>query len=319
MKKLGFEKIPQEPCVVQKNSILCFFCVEDTVFEFKKDQRNEVERTVAPLSKALKIERKRELNWFLGLHLIRDRSNRAFWFSQKAYIMKICNDLVPSTSTSRLPSMLMEFLELLAVPDNEDITDATRALYQEKVGSVFFAAIAIRPDIAFEVSQLSQFNQRPRKRHHEAADRLFHYLSQKQDYCIRYWGDAQDLSSLVLASNSSFGDNKLDQKSSQGYIMKLFGGAVAWRADKQDTITTSSTEAELLAISQTAKEAIYLSRLMQTLNLVIPEALTIQFDNAKTIRLLVDKFMKQENKFRHIVIYSHWLTQEVQHGSIHIR
>ncbi len=101
--------------------------------------------------------------------------------------------------------------------------------------------------------------------------------------------------------------------------MKLFGGAVAWRAHKQDTITTSSTEAELLAISQTEKEAIYLSRLMQTLNLVIPEALTIQFDNAKTIRLLVDKFMKLENKFQHIVIYSHWLTQEVQRGSIHIR
>ena len=34
------------------------------------------------------------------------------------------------------------------------------------------------------------------------------------------------------ASDASFDDNTLDQKSSQGYIMKLFGGAIAWRANK---------------------------------------------------------------------------------------
>ena len=74
--------------------------------------------------------------------------------------------------------------------------------------------------------------------------------------------DAQDLSSFVWASDASFGDNTLDHKSFQGYIMKLFGGAVALRASKQDTVTTLSAEAEFLAISQTTKEAIYHSRLM---------------------------------------------------------
>lgn len=93
-------------------------------------------------------------------------------------------------------------------------------------------------------------------------------------------GEAQDLSSFVCASDASFGDNTLDRKSSQGYIMKLFGGAVAWRANKQDMVATSSTEAELLAISQTAKEAIYLSRMMKALNLSLPEPLTIDCDNA---------------------------------------
>ena len=62
--------------------------------------------------------------------------------------------------------------------------------------------------------------------------------------------------------------------------MKLFGGEVAWRVNKQDTVTTSSIKAELLAISRTAKEAIYLFRLMQALNLVIPEAFKIECDNA---------------------------------------
>ena len=318
IKKLGFEEIPQEPCVMQKNGIICFFYVDNIVFAFKKDQHNEVERTVALLSKALTIERKRELKWFLGLHVIRDRSKRALWLSQKAYIMKICNDFASSTSTSQLPATPMEILELFAVPDNEDITDASQTLYQQKVGSFFFATIATRPDIAFAVSWLSQFNQRPGKQHHKAMDRVFHYLFQTQDYCICYGGDAQDLSLFVCASDASFGDNILDRKSSQDYIMKLFGGVVAWRANKQDTVTTLSTEAELLAISQTAKEAIYLSHLMQALNLVIPEALTIECDNVQTIQLLVDESMKLQTKLRHVDIHSHWLRQEVQRGSIHI-
>ena len=58
--------------------------------------------------------------------------------------------------------------------------------------------------------------------------------------------------SFIYASDSSFMDNTVNRKSSQGYIMIIFGGAIGWRANKQDTVTTSSTETELLALSQTA-------------------------------------------------------------------
>ena len=47
--------------------------------------------------------------------------------------------------------------------------------------------------------------------------------------------------------------------------MILFGGAIDWRANKQNMIITSSTEAELLALSQTAKEAIFMGRLFKAL------------------------------------------------------
>ncbi len=58
---------------------------------------------------------------------------------------------------------------------------------------------------------------------------------------------------------------------------------------------------------------------MQALNFVIPEALTIECDNSKTIRILVDKSMKLQTKLWHVDIHSQSLGQELQHGSIHIR
>ena len=100
--------------------------------------------------------------------------------------------------------------------------------------------------------------------------------------------------------------------------MKLFGGAVACRANKQDTVTTLSTEVELSAISQTAKETIYFSGFIQALNLVIPEALIIECDNSKTIWLLGDESMKLQTKLRQVDIHLHWLRQNVERSSIHI-
>ena len=70
-----------------------------------------------------------------------------------------------------------------------------------------------------------------------------------------------------MASDASFADNSIDRKSSQAYAMKLFGGMIGWRVNKQETVTTSTMEAELLALSQAAKEALFVSRLLKELQI----------------------------------------------------
>ena len=61
MKTLGFIEIPQEPCIVQKDGIICFFYVDDIVFAFKKGQSSEVKRIVACLLQTLTLEEKGKL------------------------------------------------------------------------------------------------------------------------------------------------------------------------------------------------------------------------------------------------------------------
>ena len=73
-----------------------------------------------------------------------------------------------------------------------------------------------------------------------------------------------------------------------------------------------------MALSQTAKETIYLSRLLKALSLELNEPLSIECDNRQTIRLLVEESMKLQTKLRHVDIHSHWLRQEVQKGTITI-
>jgi hypothetical protein len=86
------------------------------------------------------------------------------------------------------------------------------------------------------------------------------YLYNIRQLFLRFGG--QD--NLVVASDdASFADNSTDRKSLQAFAIKLFGGLIGWRANKQDIITTSTTEAELLALAQAAKESMYISRLLQ--------------------------------------------------------
>jgi len=255
-----------------------------------------------------------ELKWFLGMHIIRDRSTRRLWLLQLSYIEKVANQFI--SDLSRCPETPITEEELLPLPAEEEVEETSRISYQRKVGSILFAAISTRPDIAFAAVRLSRFNQRPGQYHHDAADRLIRYLYRTRHFCIQY-GHQSTVTSFICASDASFADNTIDRKSSQGYVMKLFGGPVAWRANKQDTVTTSSTEAELLAISQTAKEAMYLSRLFRALSLELDEPLSIECDN-QTIRLLVEEVAKLQTKLRHVDIHSHWLRQEVQRGSIQL-
>ena len=101
--------------------------------------------------------------------------------------------------------------------------------------------------------------------------------------------------------------------------MKLFGGLIGWKSNKQNTVTTSTTEAELLALSQTAKESIYVSRLLEELSVRLDSnRIQIQCDNHQTIRLVTDEIAVLQTKLRHVDIHNHWLRQEVLNRSIEV-
>ncbi len=93
--------------------------------------------------------------------------------------------------------------------------------------------------------------------------------------------------------------------------MKLLGGPVAWRMNKQDTITTSSIKTELLTFLQTIKEAIYMARLFRVLKVELDKSLTIECDNLMIIRLLVEETARLQTKFRYVDIHFYWFRQEI--------
>src|SRR5450432_4798098 len=62
-------------------------------------------------------------------------------------------------------------------------------------------------------------------------------------------------------TDSDWAGDKDSRKSTSGYIFLLYGGAISWKSTKQNVVSTSSTEAEYIACSDAAKEALWIQRL----------------------------------------------------------
>ncbi|KAK9444035.1 fungal specific transcription factor [Metarhizium brunneum] len=320
LQELGFQPVPQEPCIMTKGSVMVFFFVDDIIWAYKKADEEIAKEAIEGLKLRYKMTQLGEPKWFLGIHILRDRRNRTIWLTQDAYIDKVAHKFSIQLD-GRVPATPMGLEQLLK--SETQATKKSIEAYQQKVGSILFAAISTRPDIAFAVSRLARHNLNPSDIHHRAADRVIQYLYSTRSFGLRLGNQTQQNSKSVEifigSSDASFADNTEDRKSSQGYVLRLYGGPIAWKASKQTTVTTSSTEAELVAASEAAKEMIAVGRLLQSLDVEFNEPLQMEIDNKQTIRLLVEESAKLTTQLRHVDIYQHWLRQQVQNNRINVR
>jgi hypothetical protein len=310
LQSLGFQPVPHEPCCMTYRGVIIFFYVDDIALAYKLERSELAKELVNQIRKHFDLTGGDPLQWFLGIRVIRDREKRLIWLSQSTYIDKIAN-LAETNQGDSTPMTRDELLPHEALSSKSSINR-----YQRKIGSLLYAAVTTRPDIAFAVSRLSRFLTNPSPEHHAAADRILLYLKKHKHLGLQF-GGGED---YEVSSDASFADNTLDRKSSQAYAMQLFGGLIGWRANKQDTVTTSTTEAELLALSQAAKEGIYVSRLLLELGVRLDDhRIRLLCDNTQTIRLVNDDIARLQTRLRHVDIHNHWLRQEAQKGAIIVR
>ena len=92
------------------------------------------------------------------------------------------------------------------------------------------------------------------------------------------------------------------------------GGAVSWSSKKQELVTLSTTEAEYMAATHAAKEAVWLCRLMAELFLPPHEPTTLYGDNQSAIALAHRGQYHACTK--HINIHYHFIRYIIEAGSI---
>src|SRR5438477_1963506 len=103
----------------------------------------------------------------------------------------------------------------------------------------------------------------PRLQHWQAVKRVLHYVKGTLDHSITYYHLSHLLSTLqpVIYSDSSYADCLDTGRSTQGYMMMLSGGPVAWSAKKQDVVTLSTTESEYIAMVHAGQTALWTTNL----------------------------------------------------------
>ena len=72
----------------------------------------------------------------------------------------------------------------------EPVTLDTKIYYQQIIGTLIYAAIGTRPDIAFVAIRLLQSNNNPTQEHIKYAKYVLQYLKGTKELKIKYNGDS---------------------------------------------------------------------------------------------------------------------------------
>ena len=136
-------------------------------------------------------------------------------------------------------------MKLVKSSDKDECVD--QKLYQSAFGSLLHLSTATRPDITYAVSNVAKFFANPTKQHWIPVKRIFRYIKGTLNYGLHFCRDGSV--DCVGFSDSDWGGDLDDWKSTSGYLFHLGGAAVSWRSKKQTCVALSTAEAGYMALA----------------------------------------------------------------------
>ncbi|KAG8496846.1 hypothetical protein CXB51_008129 [Gossypium anomalum] len=106
-----------------------------------------------------------------------------------------------------------------------DLEEMQKIPYASAVGSLMYAQVCTRPDIAYIVGMLGRYLSNPCIDHWVAAKRVMRYLQITKDYMLTF--ERSDLLEVIGCSDSDFARCQDSRKSTSSYIYLLVGGAIS--------------------------------------------------------------------------------------------
>ena len=308
---IGFVQSTADPCVfirVEGKSVTVIAVYVDDLILITA-MSEDMTKLKKSLESRFKMKDMGEFHYCLGISAIQDKEKGCLWIHQKQYISRMLEkyslmDANPVTTPADPNVKLVK---------NDGVSKRVDSVnYQSIVGSLLYAAVATRPDIAQSVSAVSKFNAEPTESHLTAAKRILRYLKGTIDLCLMYQktGDTE----LRAYSDADWAGDHDDRHSTSGSICQLSGGAVSWLSKKQASIALSTAEAEYIALCATAQEVVWLRRLLSELGEDQEAATEVFEDNQGTIAM--SKNPVNHNRTKHIDIRYHYVREAVEDGII---
>ena len=166
------------------------------------------------------------------------------------------------------PKVIERLIEESKTPDYEFMKQVQ---YRELIGAGSWLAKGTRPDILFAISFLSRFQTCFTEAHWKQAKQVFAYLRGTLGWGILYSKNGEGpfktkSGEIVGFADANWGENDISRRSTTGIAFGTAGGAIAYSSRRQKNIALSSTEAEIYALTDAAKEATFLKGIMDEIH-----------------------------------------------------
>lgn len=112
---------------------------------------------------------------------------------------------------------------------------------------------------------------------------------------------------LIGYADSNFAGDPEDRKLVMGNCFFLNEAVVLWSSKKQQTVSTSTTEAEYVVLGHAAREAVWIRRFINEMTPDIVPAITLNCDNEMSITLT--KNAESQHRTKHIDVQHHYIRE----------
>jgi hypothetical protein len=320
--QLGFTACVSDPCLFFRRAksgrlIFLFLFVDDFQAGYHARDKQEWSEYKAMLVKEYNTKDMGPSTWILGMRIMRDRLSGTITLDQELYVTKAlkrfqldeCKPYTTPTATGAT-----------AVGDEDGLGGlADRDHYMQLVGTLLYAAISTRPDIANAALRLTRKMQVPLKRDLSAAERVLRYLSGTKSNGLIFGRNKNTSSGVAVSAyaDADWGNNKEDRKSVTGWIAKVNGDVISWASKTQKTIAQSTCEAELYAEAAGINEMLWLRGILSELGLEVDEPSVIYGDNQSTVAISKNGIKGERTK--HVDIKYHFIKDQVDQGVVKVQ
>ncbi|CAI7789270.1 unnamed protein product [Closterium sp. NIES-54] len=286
---------------------------------------NLVKEVMLKLQDKFKCKALGDVSFYLGLHIERDVEKRCMRVHQQKYLEALAANF--GQSEGHVATPFPSGFKCVKGPEEESVGEEERRRFHSLVGSLMYAAVSTRPDVAFATGQLARVVQCPNEEQVAAGMRVAKYLGQTPTVGLQYSAAAQRRQKgadgvepgrlfLTAFSDASYASEPEDMTSVGGFICCVGGGPTAWESKKQVDQALSSLESEYMALFRAVREIVWQRRLLAELGEEQQGPTPLYCDSQGAIALAKNPVLHGLTK--HMRVKWHWTRSMVAAGEVEL-
>ena len=157
---------------------------------------------------------------------------------------------------------------------------------------------------------VSKFMANPGREHWNIVKKILRYVKGASDVALHFEGSEFIIKRYI---DSDFAGDLDKRKSTTGYVFTFVSGAVSWVSKLQTVVALSTTEAEYMAATETCKEAIWITRLIEELGYT-QQKIHVYCDSQSALHIARNP--SSHSRTKHIDVQCHFVREVIEEGSV---
>lgn len=246
------------------------------------------------------------LSLYLGIEVTQEEGKIVL--KQSAYARKILEQFgMADCNATKFP--MEQRARLHKDPQGEPVDPTS---YRRVIGCLRYL-LHTRPDLSYAVGVASRFMERPTVNHRQAVKQILRYLKGTIHHGLVYRkGVGEEV--ITGYSDSDLAGDLDDRRSTGGMAFYVNDNLVSWNSQKQKTVALSSCEAEFMAATSAACQALWLRNLVAELVNQESKAVKLFVNNKSALALMKNPVFHGRSK--HIDVRYHFIRECVESGEI---